>query len=318
MPSIEDQIKERFERINSIPDKFISDVEKSQRQIFEKIQSKLEQLERLPDGRISLTTKNLALIEELGEDLKSVISQGSSRYTKAVEGFIGEFGTQKDIVKNFFEGEFEFENKPIYDKLYENATENSYDLVANAAVDQHISEFKDMLQTAVGSSENYVDTVKNIRTLIEGNENIDGGLARYAKQNAKDIFSVTDRQYSQQIANSLDIKFYQYSGGLIKTSRPFCVERHGKIFSAKEIEAWGAGKKTLMLNWPKSGEWAGMAKGTSKETIFSLLGGYNCDHVLLPVGENKVPKDVWLRNIEQGFIEVEDIPEKIREKFGIE
>jgi len=57
---------------------------------------------------------------------------------------------------------------------------------------------------------------------------------------------------------------YLYSGGLIETSREFCIERDGKVFTLEEIQEWDNGQ------------------GLPADVY---LGGYNCRHDLLPVDD---------------------------------
>lgn len=57
---------------------------------------------------------------------------------------------------------------------------------------------------------------------------------------------------------------YLYSGGLIETSREFCIERDGKVFTLEEIQSWDNGQ------------------GLPADVY---LGGYNCRHDLLPVDD---------------------------------
>lgn len=57
---------------------------------------------------------------------------------------------------------------------------------------------------------------------------------------------------------------FLYYGGLIATSREFCQERDGKIFTLEEIQSWDNGQ------------------GLPADVY---LGGYNCRHELLPVDD---------------------------------
>ena len=75
---------------------------------------------------------------------------------------------------------------------------------------------------------------------------------------------------------------------------------NGKIFHNKEIEEWGR-KPDL---WRKTGDCSGggRAGGTNEVTIFSLLGGYNCLHSLIPMPVEAVPEDVIQRAKSKGYI----------------
>lgn len=57
---------------------------------------------------------------------------------------------------------------------------------------------------------------------------------------------------------------FLYVGGIIETSRDFCIERDGNIYTQKEIDSWDNGQ--------------GLPANV-------YLGGYNCRHSLTPVDD---------------------------------
>jgi len=304
--TLKDVIKEKIDRFDSAPARFQTEVEMAQNQIYHKILDKLEGLEVGEGGVVLPTPNNLAMIKELGTELRSIITDPDSKYMKSVSNFIDEFSGQKKLTTSLFEKTFDEDiNVKDFEPLYKNSVQTATKLVANSAVTEHVTAFEDMLQTSIGSGDTYSNIVKNISTLIQGNDKIDGTLSRYAKQNAKDIFAVADRQYSKAIADRLDTIFWKYSGGLIDTSRPFCEARNGKVFHKKEIQEWAS-----------LGPWDGRAAGTTSETIFSLCGGYNCDHVLIPVALKYAPIKDLQRNIDNGNLDYDDLPEDIQMKLA--
>jgi len=89
---------------------------------------------------------------------------------------------------------------------------------------------------------------------------------------AYDSFSQVDRLNSKSFADELGLRVARYSGGLIKTSRDFCEERNGQIFTIEEIEAWG------------------LLEFDGKPAIYDPvrdLGGHNCRHTLNFISERK-------------------------------
>jgi hypothetical protein len=65
-------------------------------------------------------------------------------------------------------------------------------------------------------------------------------------------------------AEEVGADYFLYIGGLIETSRPFCIERDGKVFTADEIATWDNGQ------------------GLPADIY---LGGYNCRHSLRPISK---------------------------------
>ncbi len=39
------------------------------------------------------------------------------------------------------------------------------------------------------------------------------------------------------LADQLGLEYFAYTGEIIKDSRPFCIERHGQVFSKEEGES---------------------------------------------------------------------------------
>lgn len=87
------------------------------------------------------------------------------------------------------------------------------------------------------------------------------------------VYGVT-RVFQTFIATQLGIKHWLYAGTLIKTSRAFCTNRVGMVYTTTEVESWA------------NISWAGKIPTTNKENIFTLLGGYNCRHTLRPISES--------------------------------
>ena len=84
-------------------------------------------------------------------------------------------------------------------------------------------------------------------------------------EKSQDLFSIIDRETGNNYAVELGLNYAIYQGGIIRTSRPFCLERNNKVYSKKEIESWA----TLDF------------QGKSEPyNPFVDCGGYNCRHQL--------------------------------------
>jgi hypothetical protein len=86
------------------------------------------------------------------------------------------------------------------------------------------------------------------------------------------IFS---REYNAVVSEDLNLQFFAYVGTRIDTSRPFCDARAGRYFKKSEIEGWA------------SQNWDGKIPQTTKTTIFSYLGGYNCRHEAYAISQTQ-------------------------------
>lgn len=85
-----------------------------------------------------------------------------------------------------------------------------------------------------------------------------------------------DRETNNNFATDLKLDYAIYQGGEIKTTRPFCLERNGKVFSREEIERFGTSRDQFGGYTNKS---QGQFQGKTKiYDPFEDLGGYNCRH----------------------------------------
>lgn len=289
MPTLGEFLKEKIKRLDDIPEQFSGRVIRSQKQIFREILKDLDALQ-VKNGLIILNDKNLARIGILSEKLRDVIH--GSEYVKAVAIFAKQFDAQRNLNRKIFDEIFtNFSDKSLYNTLFQTSKKQAVELLSGAAVDQNVDEFSKIINDAVSGSSKFTDMVQNIKDLIEGSETFEGRLASYSKQQARDLFAITDRKYTQIISEDFGIEFYEYSGGVIKDTRDFCLERVDQVWHFKEIQEWG-----------NIQQWQGRARGTDPSTIFALLGGYNCIHILIPVPRNEVPQEVIERAISLGYI----------------
>lgn len=137
-----------------------------------------------------------------------------------------------------------------------------------------INSVKGVIHQAVASGLSLDDLQKGLRTKI-----INSGLLQgFFAERIPDPYDQFDRMASKQFAEKLNLSYVIYQGGTIKTSRPFCIERNGKVFTTDEIEKFGTAKD-------KFGGYANKSKGefqgkTKIYVPFRDLGGYNCRHHL--------------------------------------
>lgn len=95
--------------------------------------------------------------------------------------------------------------------------------------------------------------------------NVTDALERNIQTELNTSVAGFERAVTLKKARDVGIKRFVYVGGLIKTSRDFCIERDGKIFTQTEINAW-PDQHGLPAN--------------------IYLGGYNCRHELVPVSDD--------------------------------
>lgn len=96
----------------------------------------------------------------------------------------------------------------------------------------------DIKQTAFRAVQNatgWNDFANQLKVKVEGDPEKMGTFKRFYRNYAYDVYSQADRLNSAQYSTRLGLNYAIYEGGLIETSREFCRERNGKVFSRDEI-----------------------------------------------------------------------------------
>lgn len=305
---LEQIIKLKIARLDDVPNLYTDGIKQVQKDIMQNLLDSLEQLKRDENGNIKKTKSNLAIVEDIVKDLKKIFSR--SDYIELTKQFISEFDEQAKLTDSFFEKTFgDFDNNKFNELALQKSKEQAYELMAGVPyVTTYLyNPIKSLLTDSVVAGDSYVKTVKAIKQVVQGgtikNKTLEGKLYRYAKQIAYDTFAVADRGYTNNISLDLDIEWYVYRGGLVEDSRAFCIARNDKYFHREEVKSWG-----------KLGDWDGKIPSTDEKTIFVYAGGYRCNHSILPTSIALVPKDVIIRNIDNGNYKPND---KQRELIGL-
>ena len=103
----------------------------------------------------------------------------------------------------------------------------------------------------------------DIRTFVVGNNDRLGGLQSQYNTFIYDTFQQIDRLESGIYAKEIGMEAFIYSGGKISTTRKFCCQRNGKIWTVDEAKKW------RNLNF--------QGKNKNYNPLVDL-GGYNCRH----------------------------------------
>jgi uncharacterized protein YoaH (UPF0181 family) len=289
MTAKERLIKKIAQSMEDAPDAFFKGVKKAQREAFAQIVSEIATLATDDAGNLLVSQGNFNKIQALVQKMKAAYM--NKDYSKAIRDFVGSIdATAEDTGKlmGIITKEV-FVQSATAGAILSNAKTTVFDLLANAAVNDSVESFKQILNTSISTGENFQQVIRNIRNNIEGTPEFAGRMERYAKQNAYDFYSISNAQYIRQVSEDYGFEFYEYIGVDVKNTRSFCSERNNKIFHKREIENWANIK------------WEGKQRGTNETTIFAYRGGYNCGHQIIPVATEDVPEDVLNRAIAAGF-----------------
>ena len=121
------------------------------------------------------------------------------------------------------------------------------------------------MQTAVNSEMDYRKFATGLKDMVKGSVDTNGAMEKYVGTYAHDTFFSQARQQDNFFAEQLGLECFIYEGEIIETSRPFCIERHGKMFTRQEAEKWN------QMDW----------KGKIPDVdFFGQVGGFFCRHTI--------------------------------------
>jgi len=108
-------------------------------------------------------------------------------------------------------------------------------------------------------------SLKDLRDALKKQIVVDAAIGKYWDRWTKDIYTQYQRAAANEVRKQLGFEHAIYEGGLIETSRLFCEEKNGLVFTEEEIKEW------------ENEDWPGKNEGYVPELD---CGGYNCRHRL--------------------------------------
>lgn len=100
------------------------------------------------------------------------------------------------------------------------------------------NEVTNTISSAIGSRARLNALFEQLALTIKGTRNTDGAITRQYAELITDTYHRVDRQASDDFGAALKFKWFSYEGGLIETSRRFCIDRDGQVFNTVESERW--------------------------------------------------------------------------------
>jgi len=100
------------------------------------------------------------------------------------------------------------------------------------------SEVRSVIASAISGRRTMNELRRQLEITVKGTKSIDGALTREYSELIVDTYHQVDRSASGSYGAALNFKWATYEGGLIETSRKFCIKRDGKVFNTVEAEKW--------------------------------------------------------------------------------
>ena len=301
MASFDELVARKIKLLETVPETIITAAEKAQRDAWRKLSPLLAEMDVDATGNIRQTEDNIRRIGLITEELNKVLAGGE--YKDAVQSFLSSIdeGVQlTDDIARKINSTFEPDN--VQKQLLAISKQNAINAFFGSGLRDNVTvPFLEQLTANVAARAPLNQAVKALQGVIEGTETTDGRLLANVRTTANTAQAIADRSYSAAVNEELGIEYFQYLGGEIPTTRPFCEHREGAIFHRKEIEAWGNGENSAGINDIRNGTWDGRIDGTDSRSIFTFVGGWNCRHFLVPVIKQKVPPSVIARAKSEGY-----------------
>lgn len=133
---------------------------------------------------------------------------------------------------------------------------------------------KQFVLTSIATKQNVNAFTGGLKNLIKGSKDVDGALTGYWRQYAFDTYAKVREVNNDHFRQELGLKWFVYQGGLIQTSRDFCIKKNGKVFSDAEA----------LRDWPKDPTLIDKKHLASYRPLIDR-GRNNCRHFLMWISE---------------------------------
>lgn len=297
--SLREIIERKNKQLRSIPQNFLSDVEKTEKEVYTKLLTLISRLKTGSDGRILITKANISIAADISDKIKAIVLNGE--YIAAIVNLTKDIDGQAILTDSYFAKAFGsvFKESDIANAVLEQSKKAAIDILTTSVPDNFKNEISGLLNDAVSSGTSITDLTNQIKDYSITSKDNESKLYKYASETAHDATAYSDRAYTNIIAEELEFEFYLWSGTEQENSRCFCEQRKGNYYHYKEIEAWARGED---IGDCKVGNlWQGADPNTNEQTIFIAAGGFGCIDSILPVSVSVVPKDVIQRAIDKGY-----------------
>lgn len=262
--------RKRNQWINSSREELLEIAKAYQQKLIEAINEKYIDMLDIEGKNIVFNTRNMLTLSKLSKLLDDIASkQGDA----LLEWFKNQFETNAEMQKGYF-SDIISDIKKAYSKSYDNlflryGIINGIFLQESTLFDasrikEPIKRIKALTIQAIAQGKSYKDFQKSNQKIISPKDKA-GVIENHFRTTVYDTFQQVDRSFGNDMALELDLNYAYYSDGLQDTSRQFCIDRVGKVFTRQEILGWHK------LNWQGK---------PSEYDPFTDVGGHNCTHTL--------------------------------------
>lgn len=274
--------------------KFIDSLPSEQKRIYEKVVELVSQLDR-KNGDIKINVANQRLLLKISSELDKIIV--SESYKAKVAEFAKVFDTVAILNNRYLAATFvQFKPTKTLEEIKWVNMEITVDQLTETGVGIGMkAQIMNVLKANINSGGSYGDLIRVLHgEIVEGN----GSSPYMISQSQKIVIDAVNQynaQYIKSVTDDLGLKWFQYLGSLLTTSRQFCVHMVDKrYFHISEVPALLGGLidgKQIPVS-KKTGLPIGMFDNTDVSNFFIYRGGHKCGHQIIPVATVSVPKEL--------------------------
>ncbi len=263
--------------------------------LFGRVTNILKSLDTDKAGNITASIQNLRKLTTVKREINTAIL--SPKYRAFVKDATQSIEKVSAMQSNYFELLNEQYNvggqrKAFNDALKVAAINSIRDgLVGGAMTSNVVDELTEVVRLNITERRSFASLVTEMESRILGNTQIAPRLTKWARQITTDGLNSYAAEMNKVFTDDLGLQWYQYVGALVNDSRPFCVALVQKQWvHQSELGTVARG----VINGVQVSK-AGMKPGTNAQNLQVNRGGYNCNHLLLPVADEMVPDNVKRR-----------------------
>ena len=242
-------------------------------------------------GKLVQSQANVKEAARIKQNLSQFLKQ--SENTEYVKEFADTFISLEDINKDYYKSIVDtFKPDKALNVFKTLATNSLVDNLVGAGINGKITnQVFNIFNQNISAGTTRRELISQLNTFIKGNDEVLGGMQRYAKQIATDSINQFNASYNTSISDGLGFKWYRYVGRIKDTSRPFCKG----LIQQRYIHKSEFADASLGILRYKTVSTAGMVGDTNKDNLLVYRGGYNCNHQFRGVTDRSVPDSVKVR-----------------------
>ncbi|GAB3164682.1 hypothetical protein [Telluribacter humicola] len=211
---------------------------------------------------------NLMLLTSIRTEIPVILA--ASGYATMVDGLMGKLDLSLEVLDRYFGRVFPDsvgESRRMMEEIRLAAQSVRSTLLGSGIEATYVTPIEQALQQHILTRSTKAEFRRSLKELL-----LKEGLStRNISTYASDALYQFSRSYTLNVGETVGTQYYYYMGTRIKTTRNFCSSRLGRAWKQEEVESWA------------NERWQGKIPGTTAQSIFWYVGGYNCRHRLLPI-----------------------------------